>query len=81
MGLKVLDTTEQLTHTHTHTHTDNTLCLGIVRTGCEWSLEGVLTGKTEEDLMCSWEPLKVLKPGGGLPGPELHSRKITLVIM
>ena len=40
MGLKVFDTTEQLTHTHTHTHTHNMLCLEIVRTGCEWSLEG-----------------------------------------
>ena len=77
MGLKVLDTTEQLTHSHTHTQY---VVLGIVRTGCKWSLEGVLTGKMEEDLMCPWEPLKVLKPGGGLSGPELHSRKITLVI-
>lgn len=40
----------------------------------------MLTGKMEEDLTCPWEPLKVLKPGGGVSGPELHSRKITLAI-
>ena len=40
----------------------------------------MLTGKMEEDLTCPWEPLKVLKPGGGVSGPELHPRKITLAI-
>ena len=41
----------------------------------------MLTGKMEEDLMCPWEPLKILKPGGRQSGRELRSGKITLVIM